>query len=53
MDRINSRISPGPDGVHPGISREPEDEADEWWVINSCLKLYCYLKTNNVVSSNN
>lgn len=34
MGNMNSRVSPGPDGVHPGVSREPEDEADKQWVIN-------------------
>lgn len=29
MDNVNSKGSPGPDGVHPGVSREPEDEADK------------------------
>lgn len=29
MDNVNSRGSPGPDGAHPGVSRELEDEADK------------------------
>lgn len=29
MDKMDSRSTPGPDGVHTGVSRELEDEADK------------------------
>lgn len=52
MDIVNSRGSPGPDGLHPGVSRESEDEADKQWVIN-CYKTVLICEAKNRVSLEN
>lgn len=52
MDNTNSKGSPGPDGVHPGVSKEPEDETDKQWVIN-CYKTVLICKYKNRVSLEN
>lgn len=30
MDKMKSRCTLGPDGVHPGVPTELEDEEDKW-----------------------
>lgn len=52
MDNTNSRGSPGPDGVHSGVSREPEDEAEKQKVIN-CYKTVLICEDKNRVSLEN
>lgn len=52
MDTTSSWGSPGPDGVHPGVSREPGDEADKQWVIN-CYKTVLTCEDKNRVSLEN